>query len=98
MWRSSSTRAAAKNGVMLSGIYYGESFGNWGGFKQGVTYDGVLDMHLDADMKKLGLWKGLCFHMNAFQIHGRSITADNIRGSLRRVHSRDATHQPPLRV
>jgi predicted lipoprotein len=46
--------------------------------KQGVTYDGVLDMHLDADMKTLGLWKGLCFHMNAFQIHGRSITADNI--------------------
>ena len=75
-------KALAKNGVMLSGIYYGESFGNWGGFKQGVTYDGVLDMHLDADMKKFGLWKGLCFHMNAFQIHGRSITADNIDGLM----------------
>ncbi len=29
-------------------------------------------------MKKLGLWKGLCFHTNAYQIHGQSITADNI--------------------
>ena len=32
-------------------------------------------------MKKLGLWKGLCFHADAYQIHGQSITADNI-GSL----------------
>ena len=47
-------------------------------------------MHLDADMKKLGLWKGLCFHMNAFQIHGRSITADDI-GSLMPVSNLEAT-------
>ena len=47
-------------------------------------------MRLDADMKKLGLWKGLCFHMNAFQIHGRSITADNI-GGLMPVSNLEAT-------
>ena len=80
----------AKGGVMVSGTYYGESFGNWGGFNQGVTYDGVLDMHLDADMRKLGLWKGLCFHVNAFQIHGHSITADNI-GALMPVSNLEAT-------
>jgi len=80
----------AKAGFMVSGTYYGESFGNWGGFKQGVTYDGVLDVNLDADMKKLGLWKGLCFHMNGFQIHGRSITADNI-GALMPVSNLEAT-------
>ena len=74
----------------MSGTYYGELFGNWGGFKQGVTYDGVLDLHLDADMQKLGLWKGLCFHTNAFQIHGHSITADNI-GSLMPVSNLEAT-------
>src|ERR1044071_6657041 len=39
-------------------------------------------MHLDADMKKRGLWRGLCLHMNAFQVHGRSITADNIDGLM----------------
>lgn len=80
----------AKAGFMVSGTYYGKSFGNWGGFKQGVTYDGVLDVNLDADMKKLGLWKGLCFHMNGFQIHGRSITADNI-GALMPVSNLEAT-------
>jgi len=83
-------QALAKSGIQLSGYYYGESFGNWGGFKQGVTYDGVLDMHLDADMRKLGLWKGLCFHMNAFQIHGQSITADDI-GSFMPVSNLEAT-------
>ena len=83
-------QALANSGIALSGYYYGESFGNWGGFKQGVAYDGVLDMHLDADMKKLGLWKGLCFHMNAFQIHGRSITADDI-GALMPVSNLEAT-------
>jgi porin len=83
-------QALANSGIQLSGYYYGESFGNWGGFKQGVTYDGVLDMHLDANLKKLGLWKGLCFHMNAFQIHGQSITADDI-GALMSVSNFEAT-------
>jgi porin len=83
-------QALAKSGIGLSGTYYGESFGNWGGFKQGVTYDGLLDLHLDADMRKLGLWKGLCFHTNVFQIHGHSITADNIL-SLMPVSNIEAT-------
>ena len=26
-------QALAKNGIQLSGIYYGESFGNWGGLE-----------------------------------------------------------------
>ena len=83
-------QALANSGIALSGAYYGELFGNWGGFKQGVTYDGLLDVHLDADMKKLGLWKGLCFHTNAYQIHGQSITADNIL-SLMAVSNIEAT-------
>ena len=83
-------QALANSGIALSGAYYGELFGNWGGFKQGVTYDGLLDVHLDADMKKLGLWKGLCFHANAYQIHGQSITADNIL-SLMAVSNIEAT-------
>ena len=90
-------QALAKVGHRLSGTYYGESFGNWGGFKQGVTYDGVLDMHLDADMKKLGLWKGLCFHTNAFQIHGHSITADNIGSLDAGLQSRSDARHPSRR-
>ena len=70
-----------KRGIAIGGTYYGEAFVNSGGFNQGGKYDGVLDVAIDADMHKLGFWKGLCFHTNGFQIHGQSITADNI-GSL----------------
>ena len=44
--------------IEIGGVYYGESFGNWGGFDQGVEYDGVLELYVKADMHKLGFWKG----------------------------------------
>ncbi len=83
-------QALAKGGIGVGGTYYGESFGNWGGFKQGVEYDGVLELHINADMQKLGLWKGLCFHADGFQIHGNGITAANIL-SLMPVSNLEAT-------
>jgi porin len=77
-------------GIQVGGVYYGETFANTGGFNQGSTYFGVLDVYLDADMHKLGLWKGLCFHTNGFQIHGESITAEDV-GSLNPVSGLEAT-------
>jgi porin len=82
--------ALAKGGIGVSATYYGEAFANSGGIKQGGKYDGLLDVAIDADLHKLGFWKGLCFHTNGFQIHGQSITADNI-GSLMPVSSLEAT-------
>ena len=82
--------ALAKGGIGVSATYYGEAFANSGGFKQGGKYDGVLDVAIDADLHKLGFWKGLCFHTNGFQIDGQSITASNI-GSLMPVSSLEAT-------
>lgn len=74
--------ALARNGILLSGTYIGEVLGNpSGGLKQGTHYDGLLDVHLDADMETMIGWKGLCFHTNMFQIHGTSITAENL-GSI----------------
>ncbi len=85
------TRAAlARAGIGVGGAYYGEAFYNWGGFDQGGEYDGVLELYVNADMKKLGFWKGLCFHANGYQIHGNSITAANI-GSLMPVSNLEAT-------
>ena len=85
------TRAAlAKSGIGVGGAYYGEAFYNWGGFDQGGEYDGVLELYVNADMKKLGLWKGFCFFANGYQIHGNSITAANI-GSLMPVSNLEAT-------
>ena len=85
------TRAAfAKSGIGIGGGYYGEAFYNWGGFDQGGEYDGVLELYVNADMNKLGLWKGFCFFANGYQIHGNSITAANI-GSLMPVSNLEAT-------
>ncbi len=84
-------QSLAENGVALGGYCAAETFANpTGGFKQGATYDGVLELHLNADLKKLGLWKGLCFYTDAFQIHGRSITADYVH-SLVTVSNLEAT-------
>ncbi len=83
-------KSLADAGIGLGGFYAGEAFANTGGLKQGGKYDGVLELHLDGDLHKMGLWKGLCFHVNAFQIHGNSITADNI-GSLMPVSYLEAT-------
>ena len=50
----------------------------------------MLELYINADMKKLGLWKGFCFFANGYQIHGNSITAANI-GSLMPVSNLEAT-------
>ncbi len=74
--------ALAKAGIGVGANYYGETFYNWGGIKDGGQYDGVLDLYMNADMQKLGFWKGLCFHTNGYQIHGNSITAENVGGIM----------------
>src|SRR4029077_11640305 len=73
----------------VGGFYLGETFANTGGIHQGATYDGVLWTYLIGDLHKAGLWKGLCFYTDAYQIHGRSITADDI-GSLVTVSNYEA--------
>jgi porin len=84
-------KSLAESGIGIGGFYAAETFGNpTGGIKQGATYDGVLELHLDGDMQKLGFWKGLCFHANGYQIHGQSITVENI-GSLVTVSNLEAT-------
>lgn len=79
-------KSLADVGIGLGGSYVGEAFANTGGINQGSKYDGVLTLNLNADLKKMGLWKGLCLSASAFQIHGQSITADNMQ--------RDAGQQP----
>jgi carbohydrate-selective porin OprB len=83
-------KSLADAGIGLGGSYVGEAFTNTGGIKQGGTYDGLLTLYLKADLKKMGLWKGLCLSTSAFQIHGNSITAENI-GSLMPVSNLEAT-------
>jgi hypothetical protein len=69
-------KTLADAGFTVGGFYLGETFGNTGGIQQGETY-------LLGDLHKAGLWKGLCFYTDSYQIHGRSITADDIASLVR---------------
>ena len=82
-------KTLADAGFAVGGFYLGETFANTGGIHAGATYDGVLWSYLIGDLHKAGLWKGLCFYTDAYQIHGRTITADDI-GSLATVSNYEA--------
>jgi porin len=82
-------KSLADAGFTVGGFYVSETFGNTGGIHQGETYDGVLWTYLLGDLHKAGLWKGLCFYADSYQIHGRSITVDNT-GSLATISNYEA--------
>ena len=68
----------AKKGFTYDLTYIGEVFGNpSGGFKQGASYLGRLDVNLNADLGKLASIDGLTAHAEFFQIHGRGLSANN---------------------
>jgi porin len=72
-------QALAHYGIGIGGTYIDDVIGNpSGGIKQSAHYDGLLNVYLDANMEKLIGLKGLCFHTNMYQIHGTSITAENL--------------------
>lgn len=83
--------ALAGRGIGVGAAYIGEVLGNTsGGFEQSAHYDGRLELFVNMDMRKMVGWKGLCFHANAYQIHGTSITAENL-GALMPVSFIEAT-------
>jgi porin len=82
-------KSLADAGFTVGGFYLGETFGNSGGIHPGQTYDGVLWSYLLGDLHKAGLWKGLCLYADSYQIHGQSITANDI-GSLATVSNYEA--------
>jgi porin len=80
----------ADEGVTLKPIYSAETFGNpVGGSKAGAIYDGLLDLELDIDLKKLADWDG-AFHISSYFPMGRSLT-DNYTHDLFRVSDIDNT-------
>ena len=70
--------------------YFADGLGNpTGGVKQGAAYEGLLYMVLDADLAKIAGLDGLSFRVNAYQIHGRQLSATNVF-NLTRVDSIEA--------
>jgi porin len=70
-------KALAGKGITYGINYTGDVLGNLtSGVRQSAHYDGLLEAYADIDCESLVGWRGLTFHVNAYQIHGSSITAD----------------------
>jgi len=66
-------------GYNLQFSYFADGLSNpSGGVKQGAAYEGLLYMVLDADLAKIAGLDGLSFRVNAYQIHGRQLSATNV--------------------
>jgi porin len=67
-------------GIKFAATYIGEVLGNpTGGFEQGATFEGRLNLAVDLDFNKLAGWKGLTAHANIFVIHGDGLSRTNLR-------------------
>ena len=71
--------ALGRRGVIFGVNYIGEVLANpTGGYAQGAFYDGRLELAVQADLEKALGWSGLSFFVNAYQIHGDSISASDL--------------------
>ncbi|MEA2941458.1 MAG: porin [Bradyrhizobium sp.] len=70
-------------GIKFAATYISEVLGNpTGGFEQGATFEGRLNLAVDLDFNKLAGWKGLTAHANIFVIHGDGLSRSNLRNFL----------------
>ena len=78
-------------GIRWQAIYTADLFSSLsGGITQGGTYNGRLQIGVQADLEKLLGWSGATFQATAFQIHGRGQTTAHL-GNLLAVSNAEAT-------
>ncbi|HVB66299.1 MAG TPA: carbohydrate porin [Acetobacteraceae bacterium] len=71
--------ALGKDGISFGLQETSEVFGNVsGGIHRGADYNGLTEMSLGIDTQKAFGWAGGTFNVSALQIHGRSLSADNL--------------------
>jgi porin len=71
--------ALGREGVTFQVNYIGDVLGNaTGGIRQSTFYDGRLELAVEANLEQLIGWPGLSFFSNGYQIHGQSISAENL--------------------
>jgi porin len=69
-------------GLSFTPIYSAEVFGNpTGGARQGVIYEGLLDLELTLDFKKMADWDG-SFHVSSYYPMGSSLTNNDTHDLL----------------
>ncbi len=83
-------RALAARGIQFAVGYISDILSNpSGGVTQSTHYAGLVEASVDIDLETLAGWRGLNFHADAFQIHGTSISAENL-GSIVSVSNIEA--------
>ena len=82
--------ALAARGITFAVNYTSDVLGNVsGGVKQSTHYVGLVEVGVVVDLEKFAGWRGLTFHADVFQIHGTSISGENL-GSLAAVSNIEA--------
>lgn len=78
-------------GVTFGAIATDQVFGNpTGGMRQGVVFEGNLQLNVTVDLGKAVGWSGAVFHASAYEIYGRGLSSDYI-GNLLTVTNVEAT-------
>ena len=86
----------SKYGVSLNILETSEVLGNVsGGIHQGFEYDGLTQMILQLDTQRALNWYGGTFNVSGLQIHGRSLSADNL-GTLQTASGIEADRSTRL--
>ena len=84
------SRLAAR-GVTFGLLEQAEVLGNvTGGTRRGAAFDGLLTMSVGLDTEAAGLWPGGTFNASALQIHGRSLSFDNLDNTGMTISSLEA--------
>ncbi len=84
-------------GLQLGSIYTNEVLGNpTGGTRQGAIYEGRLELFATLDLAKAVGWSGGLFHVNAYQIHGRGLSANDLNNNILTVSNIEATRSTRL--
>jgi porin len=82
-------------GVLFTPSYTAETFGNpIGGVKQGAIYEGLLELELTLDFKKMADWDG-SFHVSSYYPMGNGLTGSDTH-DLFVVSNIDAYDSPHL--
>jgi porin len=92
------TRSALEDrGIVLGGDSINEVLGNVsGGTKTGAIYDGRLELFATLDLDKLFSWPDATFHVNAYQTHGRGLSANYLGGNLMTASNIEAARSTRL--
>jgi porin len=83
-------------GLQFGAASIDDGLGNpLGGVRQGAIYEGRLELFLNVDFERVLGWSGATLHANAYQIHGRGLSGNDI-GNLLLVSNIEADRSTRL--